>query len=259
MSEQEKTMQETEARHTAKAAHTVEGWHVLHDFYTIDWPAWKETEKKVRRHALEELSETYATWENIESEEGGSFGVFQIIGQKADLLFMHLRPSMDELLKEEVAFRKLMIADFLLPAHSYYSIVELGGYTGDPEQDPWAKGRLYPKLKRDEHVCFYPMNKKRLGTDNWYMLPIEDRASMMRSHGEIGKAYRGKVLQIISGSQGLDDWEWGVTLFSKDPLQFKKIIYEMRFDEVSARFGEFGAFFVGKGLDMDDLKEMLDV
>lgn len=95
------------------------------------------------------------------------------------------------------------------------------------------------------------MDKKREGNDNWYMLDMETRRKLMYSHGLIGRSYAGKVKQIISGSVGLDDYEWGVTLFADDVLQFKKLIYEMRFDEVSARYGVFGSFFVGHLLDGD--------
>ena len=103
------------------------------------------------------------------------------------------------------------------------------------------------------------MNKKRDLSDNWYMLDMEERRSLMRSHGMIGRSYAGKVKQIICGSVGFDDWEWGVTLFSDDALQFKKLVYEMRFDEVSARYGEFGSFYVGSLLDQQALDELLKV
>ena len=136
-----------------------------------------------------------------------------------------------------------------IPVYSYVSIVELSSYLAkpgvDPSEDPELQARLKPILPKSKHICFYPMNKRREGNDNWYMLPAEDRKTMMRSHGMIGRTYAGKVKQIITGSVGLDDWEWGVTLFSDDPLHFKKLVYEMRFDEVSARFGEFGDFYVG--------------
>jgi chlorite dismutase len=103
------------------------------------------------------------------------------------------------------------------------------------------------------------MDKRRQGNDNWYMLPMEDRRSLMRSHGMIGRQYAGKVKQIITGSVGFDDYEWGVTLFSDDVLQFKKLVYEMRFDEVSARYGEFGSFFVGNILQEERIHPFLDV
>jgi chlorite dismutase len=92
------------------------------------------------------------------------------------------------------------------------------------------------------------MSKKRDGADNWYSLASAERSDLMRAHGRTGRRYEGRVSQIVTGSMGLDDWEWGVTLFSNDPLEFKKLIYEMRFDEVSARFAEFGPFYVGERL-----------
>jgi len=103
------------------------------------------------------------------------------------------------------------------------------------------------------------MDKRRLLDDNWYMLPMDERRKLMRSHGEIGRKYAGKVKQIITGSTGLDDHEWGVTLFSDDMLQFKKIVYEMRFDEASARFGEFGEFLVGTLLDKEKFAKLVNV
>jgi chlorite dismutase len=122
------------------------------------------------------------------------------------------------------------------------------------ENSPYIQGRLYPKIPdHSEYVCFYPMSKRRDGEDNWYMLDGEARAELMRAHGRTGRNYAGKVSQIVTGSAGLDDWEWGVTLFSDDPLQFKKLVYEMRFDEVSARYADFGPFYVGKRLSPDEL------
>ena len=105
--------------------------------------------------------------------------------------------------------------------------------------------RLFLELPRRRHVCFYPMNKRRGEDKNWYSAPFEDRAAMMREHGHIGRKYAGRVTQIISGSIGFDDWEWGVDLFADDPAVFKQLIYEMRFDRASADYAEFGPFAVG--------------
>ncbi|MBO1911637.1 chlorite dismutase family protein, partial [Microvirga sp. 3-52] len=115
------------------------------------------------------------------------------------------------------------------------------------------------ELPRSQYICFYPMDKKRDGDDNWYMLDMDTRKKLMYDHGMIGRSYAGKIKQIISGSVGFDDYEWGVTLFSDDVLQFKKIIYEMRFDEVSARYAEFGSFFVGTILDGDKTTEFFKI
>ncbi|MBX6396225.1 MAG: heme-dependent peroxidase, partial [Alicyclobacillaceae bacterium] len=189
--------------------------------------------------------------------------VYTIVGQKADLVMVHLRPTLQELEAVEVSFNKSRFAATTRPAYSYVSVVELSNYTTapgvDPTADPAVQRRLKPILPKTEHICFYPMNKKREGRDNWYMLSMEERRNMMRSHGEIGRRYAGKVTQIITGSVGLDDWEWGVTLFADDPIVFKKLVYEMRFDEVSARFGEFGRFFVGNRLTRERLGEWLAV
>lgn len=135
-----------------------------------------------------------------------------------------------------------------------------GGNAGDgsdPMLNPHVAARLKPVLPQMKHICFYPMNKKRELADNWYMLDMEKRRELMYSHGLIGRSYAGKVKQIITGSVGFDDWEWGVTLFAEDALQFKKLVYEMRFDEVSARYGEFGPFYVGNLLNEESFEEML--
>ena len=117
--------------------------------------------------------------------------------------------------------------------------------------------RLFLEMPRRRHVCFYPMNKRRGEAKNWYSASFEDRAAMMREHGHIGRRYAGKVTQIISGSIGFDDWEWGVDLFAEDPIVFKKLIYEMRFDEASAKFAEFGPFYTGLQFAPGQLREYL--
>ncbi|CCQ93344.1 conserved hypothetical protein [[Clostridium] ultunense Esp] len=237
----------------SEAAHTIEGWYTLHDFRTMDWQAWKAASDEERAEVLHTLEGFLHGWQDIEDQGKGSYGLYSIVGHKADLLFLHMRPTLKELNEIENEVNKSRLAQYLYPTRSYVSIVELGGYTGDPEKDPTVKSRLYPILSKDKHICFYPMNKKRQGNENWFMLPTEERIRMMKNHGAIGRKYAGKVQQIVTGSVGLDDWEWGVTLFAEDPLQFKKIVYEMRFDEVSARFGEFGDFLVGYGIPKEDL------
>jgi chlorite dismutase len=111
------------------------------------------------------------------------------------------------------------------------------------------KRRLYPQPSLDmPYVCFYPMSKKREPGQNWYSLPLEERSRLMHAHGMTGRKYAGRIQQIITGAIGLDAWEWGVTLFARDPLDFKRLVTEMRFDEVSAKYAEFGDFYVGKVL-----------
>jgi chlorite dismutase len=114
-------------------------------------------------------------------------------------------------------------------------------------QNPHVRRRLYPELPPDmPYVCFYPMSKRRTPGQNWYALTLDERSRLMLSHGITGRRFAGRVMQIISGAIGLDTWEWGVTLFAADPLDFKKLVTDMRFDEVSAQYADFGEFFVGK-------------
>ncbi|PIC71103.1 heme-dependent peroxidase [Sporosarcina sp. P18a] len=247
-----------------EAAITLDGWYVLHDFRTMDWASWKLISKEERQAAVNEFLTFLERIQEADDAKTGSHAFYTVVGQKADFMLMTLRPTMDELQQLEAEFNKLIIADYTIPAYSYISVVELSNYLAgesdeDPYQNPHVRGRLYPELPRSQYVCFYPMDKKREGEDNWYMLDMDHRKSLMRSHGMIGRGYAGKVKQIISGSVGFDDYEWGVTLFSDDVLQFKKLIYEMRFDEVSARYGVFGSFFVGTILDADKREAFFEV
>ncbi|MFD0868103.1 putative heme peroxidase [Chlamydia abortus] len=245
----------------SEAVQTLEGWYALHDFRSINWASWRYVSKEERKEAIEELQQFMQDWQSVENDKLGSTAVYSIVGQKADLVFMHLRETMEELNELETAFNKTAFAQHLLPAYSYVSVVELSSYMAkpgsDPMQNPEVVARLKPILPKTKHICFYPMNKRREGNDNWYMLSMEERREFMRSHGMIGRSYAGRVKQIITGSVGLDDWEWGVTLFSDDALTFKKLVYEMRFDEASARFGEFGEFYVGNLLDPAKAEAML--
>ncbi|WP_145335531.1 hydrogen peroxide-dependent heme synthase [Paenibacillus xylanexedens] len=244
-----------------EAASTLEGWYALHDFRSMNWTAWKAADDEERAVALDELQEFWNDWKNVEETSQGSTVVYTVVGQKADFVMMHLRETLEDLKAVENAFNKTTFAKYTTKAYSYVSVVELSNYLGkegeDPMQNPEIVARLKPVLPQRQYICFYPMNKKRELNDNWYMLSMDERRSMMRSHGMIGRSYAGKVKQIITGSVGFDDWEWGVTLFADDALQFKKLVYEMRFDEVSARYGEFGSFYVGSLLNESTLEEML--
>ena len=245
------------------AVQTLDGWYTWHDFRTLNWAAWKQADSQVRNQAVSELSELVEKYQRVDSNRAGSFGLYGMAGHKADLMLMHLRPTLKELNDIKVEFQKTRLADFTTPAYSYVSVVELSSYVAapgtDPEADTRIVARLKPSLPQTDHVCFYPMNKRRSAGDNWYMLSMDERRDMMRSHGMIGRTYAGKVTQLICGSVGLDDWEWGVTLFANDALQFKKLVYEMRFDEVSARFGDFGPFYVGNTMTIAGLRDLLEV
>ncbi|MGV3724975.1 MAG: hydrogen peroxide-dependent heme synthase [Actinomycetota bacterium] len=244
---------------------TLEGWYTLHDFRLIDWPRWKALPAEERTAALAEAAEFLRAAEAVADAPEGDSSLYTMVGHKADLMFLHLRSTPDELNAIENAFARTRLADFTTRPYSYVSVTELGLYEAqsrgaieNPMAAPFVKARLKFHAPADKpYMVFYPMNKRRGEHENWYMLPMDDRRGMMRSHGTIGHKYFGIVQQMITGSVGFDDWEWGVTLFAADPLQFKKLVYEMRFDEVSARFAEFGAFLLGKRVGPDDLAQLL--
>ncbi|MBC1398374.1 hydrogen peroxide-dependent heme synthase [Listeria fleischmannii] len=244
-----------------EAVKTLDGWYTLHDFRAVDWTSWRETSLADRERILKEWNTFLANLEVTKNIGAGEHTLYTILGQKADFVFLVLRETLEELNAVENEFNKLAIADYLVPTYSYISVVELSNYLAshmaggeDPYQNKHVRARLYPKLPEKKHICFYPMNKKRDGEDNWYMLPMDERQRMIRDHGQIGRSYAGKVSQIIGGSIGLDDYEWGVTLFADDALEFKRIVTEMRFDETSARYGEFGAFFIGNILPHEEIE-----
>lgn len=242
---------------------TLEGWYVLHDFRSIHWHSWKTASAAERAQALTQFSDHFAKWKQTEANRQGSSTLYSIVGQKADFVMIHMRETLEELNELEHEFNKSDLAQFLIPTFSYVSVVELGAYMAkpgiDPMEDPEIAARLKPQMPATRHVCFYPMDKKRDNQDNWYMLSMDERRTFMRNHGMIGRKYAGQVRQIITGSVGLDDWEWGVTLFADDPLIFKKLIYEMRFDETSARFADFGQFFIGNLADVHKVEQILSV
>src|SRR5581483_1416036 len=220
----------------------------------------------------------------MERNGAGQSAVFSMLGHKADLMLLHFRQDFAELNAVELELSSLRLWDYLEPAHSYISVVELGLYESSartyaqlaargltPFSDEWNAGvnevltrqreamkpRLWPEMPAHRYVCFYPMDRKRGEAKNWYSLPMAERQRQMHEHGMVGRRYDGAVKQIISGSVGLDDWEWGVTLFADDPVLFKRLIYEMRFDEVSAVYALFGSFFVGLRCPADELPRLL--
>lgn len=239
---------------------TLEGWYAYHDFRRIDFAQWKELSEVERHNAWEEFVQLMETWEQNEKENKGSTALFAVNGHKADVVFIFLRPELEDLYHIKTSINQTELSQVMEPTESYISVVELSNYVNqpgeDPKADPRVRARLYPTLPKTGYMSFYPMNKKRDGEDNWYTLPMEKRRELMKSHGMIGRKYAGKVQQMICGSVGFDDWEWGVTLFAQDPLQFKYLVYEMRFDEVSARYGEFGYFVVGHALDREAFNQL---
>ncbi len=207
-------------------------------------------------------------------------GLFSQLGHKGDLLLVHFRPTFEALNQVELTLAQTRLYGYLTLRHSYVSVVELGLYESTrktfeaaaakgfvPHTPEWnadveasllraksaMSSRLYPSIPEAKFLCFYPMDRKRDETKNWYTIPFADRQRMMHDHGLIGRRYGDVVKQIITGSIGMDDWEWGVTLFAEDPIVFKKLIYEMRFDEVSAEYALFGQFFLAIKLPIDNL------
>lgn len=241
---------------------TLEGWYTLHDFRRFDWPAWRVLSLRDQQEIQEELFGVLKQYKFCDEQRQGAFACYEILGHKADFLFLNLRPSMQELAKAEQALQKTRFAALAPVVYSYISVVELSNYvhsaeTRSPEVQAMIDARLKPNLPKTQHVCFYPMNKRREGSNNWYTESIEERRRMMKEHGLIGRTYAGRVTQMIGGSIGFDDWEWGVTLFAEDPLVFKHLVTEMRFDEASARFADFGAFYVGNRLEVDAFQSLI--
>ncbi|MGH9632658.1 MAG: hydrogen peroxide-dependent heme synthase, partial [Bryobacteraceae bacterium] len=216
----------------------------------------------------------------------GWTALFTLLGHKSDLMLVHFRNSFEELNQAELEVARLGLSDYLEPASSYVSVVELGLYEStskvysslssrgieahSPEwnaeiqevlarQKEAMRSRLFPDMPQHRYICFYPMDRRRGEDKNWYQVPMAERARMMHEHGMIGRRYAGEVKQIITGSIGFDDWEWGVDLFADDPLVFKKLIYEMRFDEVSAVYALFGAFYVGLRCPVSGLGNLLNL
>jgi chlorite dismutase len=252
---------------------TVEGWYALHQAFSFDRASLRELralDAGMRSCAERTLRELAAP------AGGGWSAVVPLIGSRADLLLIHFRPTLDAIGEAQQRVLREPLFDATRLAYSFLSVTEAGlyhitaelarhagergGKYGDADfrRDMAARAkaeaetahlqrRLYPPLPRDmPYVCFYPMSKRRDQGQNWYLLSLEERSRLMLAHGMTGRRYAGSVLQVITGAIGLDAWEWGVTLFAKDPLDVKKLVTDMRFDEVSAKYAEFGEFFVGK-------------
>lgn len=175
---------------------------------------------------------------------------FAVLGHKADLGIMALGPDLWRLRH----LQGQLVAAGLVLAGSYMSLTEVSEYaSGMPEE--MQRPRLYPRLPPEGKpaICFYPMSKRRQPAQNWYTLAYEERRELMMGHGAVGRGFAGRVLQVVTGSTGLDDWEWGVTLFATRPDDLKDVVYTMRFDAASAHYAEFGPFYVGMVAEMDEV------
>jgi chlorite dismutase len=260
---------------------TLEGSSVLHQFFRFDWSSWKLLDAAEQAQILAASLPVLQSLERATPDGPIQSALFSQLGHKGDLVFLHFRPSFDDLNQVELTLAQTPLYDYLTLTHSYVSVVELGLYESSrktwdaaaakgltihtPEFDAEVKlsldraaaamtPRLYPAIPDAKYLCFYPMNRTRGEEKNWYSVPFADRQRMMHEHGLVGRRYAGRVQQIITGSIGFDDWEWGVSLFAEDPIVFKKLIYEMRFDEVSAVYGLFGDFFLALRLPLDKLE-----
>ena len=261
-----------------------EGWHVIHLFYQIDHAQWSilgDDEKRAAKTRLTELVQ------EIRATKDTHLLTFSIATPKADLGFMLLTPDLQVANAYEKQLTLSLGPEILSPTYSYLSQTESSEYTtsseqyaaetlvgekgltpGSPEFDQakkefddrmahYLQHRLYPVLPDWPVVCFYPMSKRRSGEDNWYSLSYEARRELMAGHARVGRTYSGRILQLITGSTGLDEHEWGVTLLSKTTTDIKDIVYEMRFDEVSARYAEFGDFYICLQLPLNELFKRL--
>ena len=251
-----------------EAPETDEGWYVLHDFRTVDWDAWRDAPERARDAAIEEGTEYLDRHERVTDAAEGTSAVFSVLGHKADLLILHFRPTLDALSAAERRFESTALAGFTDQPTSYVSVTEVSGYVSDDyfegnaeEMDEglrrYIEGKLEPDIPDDEYVAFYPMSKRRGETNNWYDLSFDERADLMSGHGDVGREYAGRIKQVIASSVGFDDHEWGVTLFGADPTDIKDIVYEMRFDEATSKYGEFGSFYVGRRFPPVDLRAHL--
>ncbi len=260
---------------------TLEGWFALHQIFRFTKPKLdagrlaKMAKSAVTGAGPARKSTSKGRANKAESSEGWSCCV-KLIGSTSDLMVIHFRDSLDAIGAAQSNLARSELGGIVEPVYAFLSITEAGlyhisadlaraaasrgGTVGDEEyrralaervaterNSPQLRRRLYPELPADmPYVSFYPMSKRRDAVQNWYTLTLDERSRLMHAHGLTGRRYAGKVQQVISGAIGLDKWEWGVTLFARDPLEFKKLVTDMRFDEVSAKYAEFGDFYVGR-------------
>ncbi len=253
---------------------TTEGWYALHQVLAWDRAALRLLSTADLARQGDELASAFEAMAP-DSAVGWS-AVVPLIGSSADVMLVHFRSTLDAIGVAQREVARAALVDLLRPVYSFLSVTEAGlyhasaqlaqaattrgGTIGDAEHraemdrrvaderaSPHVQRRLFP-TQPDEmpYVCFYPMSKRRAPGQNWYALPLEERSRLMMAHGLTGRGYAGRVVQVISGAIGFDAWEWGVTLFAADPMTFKKIVTDMRFDEVSAEYADFGDFYVGR-------------
>ena len=210
------------------------GWNVLHLF--------------VKAKGAIDLSRVGDAVASLE-KESGQVVTAAILGHKADACVMALAEDVWALRRLQTAVE----AAGLEVVESYVSLTEVSEYAGGAPAEV-LEARLHPTLPPDglRAFCFYPMSKRRGEQHNWFALPFDERKALMRAHGTSGRTFAGRIVQVVTGSTGLDDYEWGVTLFGAHPDDLKDCVYTMRFDEASAQYGEFGPFYVGMVASLDE-------
>lgn len=264
-----------------QAPQTLEGWFVLTEFYSVDWPKWHALDQAAGDKAIVSAEQ----WLDVSTpDQRGCSAAYSILSQKGDVMFVHYRRSPDELNRVELSLRQLPLFEYLVPAGSFWSVIELehdelaaiarrklsdqGIIPGAEQYDEFfetemakqqqrLEARLFPEIPDTRYICFYPMNRRRRGRTNWYALIENERRELMRGVGRISHAYHEQITQIVSGAVGLDDWEWGVSLYADDMLAFKKFLYEMRFEAANALYAEFGPVHIGIRVQADQLGKLL--
>lgn len=256
-----------------------EGWFVTHLYYRINRSAWEAAPSARKESAKDRFKQLIR---EFQAPENCRIHCYSVWGLKADLGVLMVDPDLQHLNDTQFAIASCFPPGVLEPAYSFISMSEISEYMAqDRDYDRtlrekeglapdspvyqekmeqfhrrmqvYINERLYPHLPPHRLMCFYPMSKRRGDKENWYLLDFDSRKTYMAGHAITGRKFQENVRQLVSGSIGLDDWEWGVTLFSEDPFYFKKILYEMRYDEASARFGEFGPFYIGIRMEPEEL------
>lgn len=283
-------------RANAAAAQTgltpVSGWHFLHLYYRIDRGALMALPPSAREQGRRELLALLeAPGRALADGPTGTiegFQCFAVPGHKADFGLMAAGPDLRAIHGIQLAIESSTLGPALVPVYSFTSLTEISEYVPDVDEyarilrdregmDPESSAyrtkvlqygnrleamnrqRITPEFPDWPCLCFYPMSKMRQGDQNWYLLPFAERSEMMAQHGKSGMKFAGRVSQVITASTGLDDWEWGVTLWSRNPSYLKDIVYAMRFDESSAKYALFGPFYFGYILPPAELLETLKI
>lgn len=231
---------------------TKNGWYFLHLFWKIDWPAYKQVDKEVKRANFGELNQLLDEFEESVQNGQGSYATGRVIGHKADFAIMILHEDIQTLIDWQDRLKRLDLFNEAELVVSYLSVCEVTNYLLEKltDSNPYIQNKLRPKIGVDKYFCFYPMNRKR----DWFSLPFEERKRMLSSHNRVGKGYDKKISHYVTNSFGFDDHQWAVTLGVDDFEDIKNIVYEMRFDEASAKYGDFPYFITGEFLQRDQLE-----